>query len=201
VTEKHNHETGVLLKLLVKVTPSHHTKDFCITRCHVERNWWFESSGMWHYFIWWIVPVPWRIIVPSVSFFLDWYILTELHAHDTPAHPRRLESTATVLWGCHITCAKLLLCRVRGTKEACLWDCLLFWVIYSTVTVYNCNVSTVELNVVEPVCECGCQLVVRWPSSGEEIQRYYDVWWCCKLLELSYINKYGSEIHCACCFL
>jgi len=102
VTEKRNHETGVLLKLLVNVTPLHRTKDIYVIRCRTERNWWFESSGMWHCCIWWIVPVPWRIIMPSASFFLDWYILTKLHTHDTLAYPRRFESSATVLWECRI---------------------------------------------------------------------------------------------------
>jgi len=34
VTEKRNHETGVLLKLLVNVTPLHRTKDIYVIRCH-----------------------------------------------------------------------------------------------------------------------------------------------------------------------
>lgn len=85
----------------------------------------------------------------------------------------------------HVTsCATLLLCRVRATKEDCLWDCLLFWVIYRTVC--NCRVSVVEISVVAAGSWCAClsvcQLAVRWPSPGWVNTK---VFWCLTVLQTS----------------
>jgi hypothetical protein len=132
------------------------------------------------------------------------FILLGLIYSDRTTCPRHT-STSQKIWILSNRCESVTSCVQNccyvesepQRKAVCETVCCSELSAVLCVCVCNCKDSIAELNVVEPVSGCGCQLIVRWPSSDEETQRYYDVWRCCRLLELSCVNKCGSEINYA----